>query len=84
LPHLLEHQRQVTIEAATGDWLRQVAIGIHVAADRICAGGVGPVAGGGLLRGMVVYEDGLWFHLLLFLLLDSALVQILVSLLIDF
>ena len=59
---LLQHQRQVYIEVATEDWLRQVAARIHVVADRIRAGGVGsgrcppPVAGGDLLRGLVVVE----------------------------
>ena len=59
---LLQHQRLVYIEAAGGDRLRQVAAHVHVAADRIRSGGVGadrrppPVAGGDLLRRLVVEE----------------------------
>ena len=59
---LLLHQRQVDSVGAAEDSLGQVAARVHVVADRICAGGVGaggcppPVAGGGLLHGLVVEQ----------------------------
>jgi len=55
-------QRQVYIEAATEDWLGQVATGGHVPDSRVRAGRVWtgrcspPVAGGGLRRWLVVVK----------------------------